>query len=162
MSSNELFQGTIDHLHFRINLIILYILIIVNIFANKYNQLIDDFFSNIVTENKELTEEIAKELDLPVSPVHVTKFANGEILCEPVDSVREKNVYIGQSTSAPVNDNLFEILIFVSLILIIFIPLKKVSIFKFLSISQNSSRNNEFFKNYKSLFILEIYFSLYK
>lgn len=63
--------------------------------------------------NKELTEEIAKELGLPVSPVHITKFANGEILCEPIESVRECNVYVVQSTSAPVNDNLFEILIFV-------------------------------------------------
>lgn len=66
-----------------------------------------------LSANKELTEEISKELDLPVSQVHITKFANGEILCEPVDSVREKDVYIVQSTCAPVNDNLFEILIFV-------------------------------------------------
>lgn len=66
-----------------------------------------------LSANKELTAEIAKELDLPVSAVNITKFANGEILCEPVDSVREKDVYIVQSTCAPVNDNLFEILILV-------------------------------------------------
>jgi ribose-phosphate pyrophosphokinase len=66
-----------------------------------------------LSANKELTEEISKYLDLPVSKVNVTKFANGEILCEPVDTVREKNVFIVQSTCAPVNDNLFEILIFV-------------------------------------------------
>ncbi len=66
-----------------------------------------------LSANKELTEEISKYLDLPVSKVNITKFANGEILCEPVDTVREKNVFIVQSTCAPVNDNLFEILIFV-------------------------------------------------
>ena len=66
-----------------------------------------------LSANKELKEEISKYLDLPVSKVNITKFANGEILCEPVDTVREKNVFIVQSTCAPVNDNLFEILIFV-------------------------------------------------
>ena len=66
-----------------------------------------------LSANKELTEEISQYLDLPVSKVNITKFANGEILCEPVDTVREKNVFIVQSTCAPVNDNLFEILIFV-------------------------------------------------
>ncbi len=66
-----------------------------------------------LSANKELTEAVAKELGLSVSPVKNTKFANGEILVEPIDSVREKDVYILQSTCAPVNDNLFEILIFV-------------------------------------------------
>ena len=40
-------------------------------------------------------------------------FADGEILCEPTETVREKNVYIIQSTSCPVTEHLFEILIFV-------------------------------------------------
>lgn len=66
-----------------------------------------------LTANKELTNEIAKLLDMEVSEVMVNHFADGEIICEPKDSVREKDVYIVQSTCTPVTEHLFEILIFV-------------------------------------------------
>ena len=66
-----------------------------------------------LSANKKLAEEIANELDMKVSEAHVTHFADGEILCEPVESVREKDVYIVQSTYTPVTENLFEILVFV-------------------------------------------------
>lgn len=66
-----------------------------------------------LTANKELTDEIAKLLDMEVSEVMVNHFADGEIICEPKDSVREKDVYIVQSTCTPVTEHLFEILIFV-------------------------------------------------
>lgn len=66
-----------------------------------------------LTANKELTDEIAKLLDMKVSEATVNHFADGEIICEPKDSVREKDVYIIQSTCTPVTEHLFEILIFV-------------------------------------------------
>ena len=66
-----------------------------------------------LSANKKLAEDIANELDMKVSEAHVTHFADGEILCEPVESVREKDVYIVQSTYTPVTENLFEILVFV-------------------------------------------------
>ncbi len=66
-----------------------------------------------LTANKELTDEIAKLLNMKVSEVMVNHFADGEIICEPKDSVREKDVYIVQSTCTPVTEHLFEILIFV-------------------------------------------------
>ena len=66
-----------------------------------------------LSANKKLAEDIANELDMKVSEAHVTHFADGEILCEPVESVREKDVYIVQSTYTPVTANLFEILVFV-------------------------------------------------
>ncbi len=66
-----------------------------------------------LTANKELTDEIAKLLDMEVSEVMVNHFADGEIICEPKESVREKDVYIVQSTCTPVTEHLFEILIFV-------------------------------------------------
>lgn len=66
-----------------------------------------------LTANKKLAKDIAKILGLDVSPVLVSHFADGETLCEPVESVRDKNCYIIQSTCGPVNENLMEILIFV-------------------------------------------------
>ena len=66
-----------------------------------------------LSANKKLAEEIANALEMKVSEAHVTHFADGEILCEPVESVREKDVYIVQSTYTPVTENLFEILVFV-------------------------------------------------
>ena len=66
-----------------------------------------------LTANKELTKEVANILNLPVSPVSVNHFADGEIICEPGLSVRNKNCYIIQSTCGPVTEHLFEILIFV-------------------------------------------------
>ena len=66
-----------------------------------------------LTANKQLTEDVAKILGIKVSPATVSHFADGEILCEPIESVREKNCYIIQSTCGPVTEHLFEILIFV-------------------------------------------------
>ena len=69
-----------------------------------------------LTANKKLAEDVARILGLGVSPVNVSHFADGETMCEPIDSVREKNCYIIQSTCGPVNENLFEILVFVDAI----------------------------------------------
>lgn len=66
-----------------------------------------------LTANKELAQEIAGQLGLKHNEAKVMHFADGEILCEPTETVREKNVYIIQSTSCPVTEHLFEILIFV-------------------------------------------------
>lgn len=66
-----------------------------------------------LSANKKLTEDVAKILGCEVSEVIISHFADGETICEPVDSVREKNCYIIQSTCGPVNENLFEIFVFV-------------------------------------------------
>lgn len=66
-----------------------------------------------LTANKQLTEDVAKILGIKVSSATVSHFADDEILCEPIESVREKNCYIIQSTCGPVTEHLFEILIFV-------------------------------------------------
>lgn len=66
-----------------------------------------------LTANQELTQEVASLLNLPVSPVSINHFADGEIICEPFESVRDKNVYIIQSTCTPVTEHLFELLIFI-------------------------------------------------
>jgi ribose-phosphate pyrophosphokinase len=65
-----------------------------------------------LSANKKLAKDVADLLNLDVSPVSVFHFADGETLCESVNSVREKHCYIIQSTCKPVNENLMEILIF--------------------------------------------------
>lgn len=63
--------------------------------------------------NKSLAEKVSKYLDVPLSECSVTKFADGEIQVDITDSIRNDIIFIIQSTSAPVNDNLMELLIFI-------------------------------------------------
>lgn len=64
-----------------------------------------------LSASQELGEKIAKELGTELGRCKVSHFADGEILVEVGESVRGKHVYIVQSTSGPVNDNLMELLI---------------------------------------------------
>ena len=63
--------------------------------------------------NKPLAEAIAKELNLSLSNAEVGKFSDGEISITLPRTVRGKDVFIIQSTSRPVNDNLMELLIMI-------------------------------------------------
>ena len=63
--------------------------------------------------NRPLAEAIAKELGLAVSNAEVSKFSDGEISITLPETVRGKDVFIIQSTSKPVNDNLMELLIMI-------------------------------------------------
>ena len=63
--------------------------------------------------NKPLAEAIAKELNLSLSNAEVGKFSDGEISITLPRTVRGKDVFIIQSTSSPVNDNLMELLIMI-------------------------------------------------
>ena len=64
-----------------------------------------------LTSSKNLTAEIVKYLGIEEGKIEVKHFADGEILIEPGQSVRGKHVFIIQSTCAPVNENLMEVLI---------------------------------------------------
>ncbi|MCQ2747695.1 MAG: ribose-phosphate pyrophosphokinase [Mycoplasmoidaceae bacterium] len=61
--------------------------------------------------SKELGKRVAKCLKMPLSPVEIKHFADGETMVKSVEVIRNKNVYIIQSTSKPVNENLMELLI---------------------------------------------------
>ena len=63
--------------------------------------------------NKPLAEAIAKDLNLSLSNAEVGKFSDGEISITLPNTVRGKDVFIIQSTSSPVNDNLMELLIMI-------------------------------------------------
>lgn len=60
-----------------------------------------------------LAEEIASVMGKPLGKATVTKFSDGEISVNLWESVRGVDVYIIQSTCAPVNDNLMELLIMI-------------------------------------------------
>jgi ribose-phosphate pyrophosphokinase len=60
-----------------------------------------------------LGEAIAQALNVPLSPVEITKFADGEMLVRPSETVRNHHVYIIQSTSKPASENLMELMVFV-------------------------------------------------
>ena len=64
-----------------------------------------------LSASEELAKDIAKELGTNVGKSKVHHFADGEILVEIEESVRGKDVYIVQSTSNPVTENLMEILV---------------------------------------------------
>ncbi|MDD6043161.1 MAG: ribose-phosphate diphosphokinase [Eubacteriaceae bacterium] len=63
--------------------------------------------------NIKLAEEIASILGKPLGKATVKKFSDGEISVSLWETVRGCDVYIVQSTSDPVNDNLMEILIMI-------------------------------------------------
>lgn len=66
-----------------------------------------------LSANQELAKSIADRLEINLGQRSVKRFPSGEILCEPIESVRGKDVFIIQSTCPPVNENLMEVLIFV-------------------------------------------------
>jgi ribose-phosphate pyrophosphokinase len=66
-----------------------------------------------LNSNQELAEEIAKEVGMPLGKSSVTHFSDGEIQINIEESIRGYDVFIVQSTSQPVNENLMELLIMI-------------------------------------------------
>lgn len=63
--------------------------------------------------NKPLAEAIAKNLGIPLSGIEVGHFSDGETSVHINESIRGRDVFIIQSTSAPVNENLMELLVMI-------------------------------------------------
>ncbi|WP_037057626.1 ribose-phosphate diphosphokinase [Pseudonocardia asaccharolytica] len=61
----------------------------------------------------ELAEQVAKELDVTITPQSAYSFANGEIFVRFEESVRGCDAFVLQSHSAPINDAIMEHLIMV-------------------------------------------------
>ena len=60
-----------------------------------------------------LVEDICKYLDQDVGKIQVFKFANDNTFVKILENVRQKDVFILQSTVEPVNDNIMELLIMI-------------------------------------------------
>ena len=65
------------------------------------------------TSNPHLSKKISEFLDVPLVNPQLRRFANGEVYCEIEKNVRGADVFVIQSTSAPVNEHLMELLIIV-------------------------------------------------
>ncbi|MGB5340059.1 MAG: ribose-phosphate pyrophosphokinase, partial [Gammaproteobacteria bacterium] len=63
--------------------------------------------------NTQLAQNIASQLRLTLGSAHVGSFSDGEVQVEILENVRGKDVFIIQSTCAPTNDNLMELLVMV-------------------------------------------------
>lgn len=66
-----------------------------------------------LSANPGLAQAIAEQVGIPAGKINLQRFPSGEIMAEPIDTVRGKQVFIIQSTCPPVNDNLMEVLILV-------------------------------------------------
>jgi len=58
-----------------------------------------------------LATSICEHLTIPLGKATVGRFSDGEIMVEILENVRGRNTFILQSTCAPTNDNLMELLI---------------------------------------------------
>lgn len=61
--------------------------------------------------SQELTQHVADHLNLPLGKATVGCFSDGETMVEIHDNVRGRDVFIIQSTCAPSNDNLMELIL---------------------------------------------------
>ncbi|MDQ5767324.1 ribose-phosphate pyrophosphokinase [Thiothrix subterranea] len=61
--------------------------------------------------NPELTEKIVDHLGISPGKIKAERFSDGEVHVEILENVRGRDVFIVQSTCAPTNDNLMELLI---------------------------------------------------
>jgi ribose-phosphate pyrophosphokinase len=63
--------------------------------------------------NPDLAKKIVENLGRPLGDASVTQFSDGEIAVELNENVRGRDVFVVQSTCAPTNDNLMELLVMV-------------------------------------------------
>ncbi|NOY13751.1 MAG: ribose-phosphate pyrophosphokinase [Deltaproteobacteria bacterium] len=63
--------------------------------------------------NEPLAQEICKHLSVKLGDAKVRTFSDGEVMVEISENVRGRDVYVIQSTSAPSNNHLMELLIMV-------------------------------------------------
>lgn len=66
-----------------------------------------------LSANVELTQDIADYIGIPVSKCDVGRFADGEIDINIPETVRGHKVFVVQSTNAPVNERIMELLIMI-------------------------------------------------
>ena len=63
--------------------------------------------------NPQLANAVSQHLGIPLGRAKVNRFSDGEVMVEINESVRGSDVYVIQSTCAPTNDNLMELMIMV-------------------------------------------------
>ncbi|WP_408008875.1 ribose-phosphate diphosphokinase [Pseudalkalibacillus sp. A8] len=66
-----------------------------------------------LNSNEDLAEEITEHIGVHMGKCSVQRFSDGEIQINIEESIRGGEVYVIQSTSSPVNENLMELLIMI-------------------------------------------------
>jgi len=74
---------------------------------------VNEFIIFSGNSNPELSKKICDYIGVPLGGEKVKRFSDGEILIEIDENVRQKDVFIIQSTCAPVNENLVELLLMI-------------------------------------------------
>jgi ribose-phosphate pyrophosphokinase len=72
-----------------------------------------DFMVFTGNANPVMAQEIAAHLDISLGAASVGRFSDGEVTVEINQNVRARDVFVVQSTCAPTNDNLMELLVMV-------------------------------------------------
>ena len=72
-----------------------------------------DFLLFTGNANPSMAQEIAQHLGISLGAAHVGRFSDGEVTVEIQQNVRARDVFVVQSTCAPTNENLMELLIMV-------------------------------------------------
>ena len=65
------------------------------------------------SSNPTLGKEISKNLSIPEGKINLKKFANGETYAQFLENIRGKDVFLLQTATEPINDNLMELLIMI-------------------------------------------------
>ena len=73
----------------------------------------NDFLVFTGNANPVLAQEIATDLGTELGSANVGRFSDGEVTVELLQNVRARDVFVVQSTCAPTNENLMELLIMV-------------------------------------------------
>ena len=63
--------------------------------------------------NPKLAEAVCRHLNISLGRCVVGRFSDGEVMVELLENVRGRDVFILQSTCAPTNDNLMEVLVMI-------------------------------------------------
>jgi ribose-phosphate pyrophosphokinase len=63
--------------------------------------------------NPALAKKVASRLHIPLGNADVSQFSDGEVAVEINENVRGKDVFVLQSTCAPTNDNLMELIVMI-------------------------------------------------
>ena len=66
--------------------------------------------------NRPLAEAVAREVQTPLTAAAIQRFSDNEIFVEIQENIRGEDVFVLQSTAAPTNDNLMELLIMIDAI----------------------------------------------
>lgn len=92
--------------------------------ASKFLSLDDQFYVSQSAESdlkvfaglshRELAAEVAGHLGVQLGRVAITKFVDGETKVRVLDDVSDRDVFVVQSITAPVNDSLIELLFLIS------------------------------------------------